>query len=281
MPALKPKISVIIPALNEANYIADCLTALAAQTFKPFEIIVIDNNSADETAIIAAGFPGVKVLHEPKQSRFLATHKAFLAAKGNIIARTDADSRPDPDWLASISKALSPGTLSALTGPFYYHDLPFSSVIKKGEAYMRAKAASRSVNNMFLAGANMAILKKDWQEVEPKLCGRSDMHEDIDLAIHLQDMGKKIGYDPAMRVATSARRLNVPLKDFYKYMASLGLTYKQHQLNNAFIDKIPLYTYVPLQPLFKVIYRLYNSDLNQVTLSELAKLRDYWVKSPG
>ena len=63
------RVSVIIPAWNEAKHIGDCLRSVAAQSLQPDEVIVVDNKSTDDTAKIAASFPFVTVLR-----RFLYAH---------------------------------------------------------------------------------------------------------------------------------------------------------------------------------------------------------------
>jgi len=85
-----PIISVIIPAANEEKTLPFCLASLKKQTFSNFEVIVIDNNSTDKTAAVAQKF-GAKVVSEKKQGIIYARERGFQEAKGEIIARTDAD----------------------------------------------------------------------------------------------------------------------------------------------------------------------------------------------
>ena len=61
-------ISIVIPAYNEEKYIGDCLRSIVAtRTDEILEIIVIDNASTDDTAMVAQQFPGVHVVHEPQK----------------------------------------------------------------------------------------------------------------------------------------------------------------------------------------------------------------------
>lgn len=84
------KISVIIPAFNEENFLPKCLESLKKQDFKDFEIIVVDNNSKDKTSEISKKF-GVKILKEKNQGAAFAREAGFLKARGKIIATTDAN----------------------------------------------------------------------------------------------------------------------------------------------------------------------------------------------
>src|SRR5437764_1091468 len=96
-----PKISVVIPAFNEEAYIGKCLDAIQRQTFQDFEIIVVDNNCTDKTAEIAKKY-NAQVVQETTQGLTYAREKGFSVARSEIIARTDADSTPDPTWLQII-----------------------------------------------------------------------------------------------------------------------------------------------------------------------------------
>jgi len=99
-------VSVVIPAYNAADSLPACLAALQQQTFPPREIIVVDDASTDQTAKLAAGY-GVRVLQPAgRRGPAAARNAGAQAAQGDLIAFTDADCAPDPEWLAE------------LTGPF-------------------------------------------------------------------------------------------------------------------------------------------------------------------
>ena len=99
----QPKITVIIPALNEAGVIGECLTALEQQDYprEAFEIIVVDNGSTDGTVEIAREYRAT-VLNEPRRSAYFARNTAIVRSTGDYLAFTDADCRPEPRWLSSF-----------------------------------------------------------------------------------------------------------------------------------------------------------------------------------
>ena len=102
MKTLPPIISVIIPAFNEQEHLPSCLRSLKNQkTSLPYEVIVIDNNSDDNTFKIAKSFR-VNVLSEKTRGRSHARQKGAMKAKGEYLAFTEADCEVPHDWLQSL-----------------------------------------------------------------------------------------------------------------------------------------------------------------------------------
>ena len=97
------RLSVVIPAHNEAVVIGACLRSLAAQDFaSAFEVIVVDNGSTDETPVIAASL-GARVIREQRLGVCWARQSGTLAARGQIVVSTDADTTFDAGWLSNIN----------------------------------------------------------------------------------------------------------------------------------------------------------------------------------
>lgn len=84
------KISIIIPVKNEENKIEQCIGAVFNQTLKPFEAIVVNGHSTDNTVENAKKFP-VKVVYENYGTVGGARQVGLENAEGNFIAFTDAD----------------------------------------------------------------------------------------------------------------------------------------------------------------------------------------------
>ena len=107
------KLTVIVPAFNEASYLAATLDAIQAaatelRTCSAAEIdtIVVDNNSVDETAAIARG-KGVTVVHEPVQGIARARNTGARHAQGDVLVFVDADVNMPCTLLAAIHTAMS------------------------------------------------------------------------------------------------------------------------------------------------------------------------------
>ena len=102
-----PTASIIIPHYNGRHHLADCLGALAAQTCRDFEVILVDNGSTDDSvAYTRAHYPWVQVVELGRNTGFTgACNAGYAAARGEIIVLLNNDTAVAPDWLAAILAA--------------------------------------------------------------------------------------------------------------------------------------------------------------------------------
>ena len=105
---MPPRIVVVIPCRDDADYLDACLSALDRQTRRPDAVIVVDNASTDATADVARAH-GATLLREERVGIWPAAARGYddAAASADIIARVDADSRPHPDWVARLERAFA------------------------------------------------------------------------------------------------------------------------------------------------------------------------------
>jgi glycosyltransferase involved in cell wall biosynthesis len=106
-----PYLSVIIPIYNGEADLPGLLSCLVAQTYPRdrVEYLIVDNGSTDETFTLLQNFEtqeiNLKVLQENTiQSSYAARNVGILAARSPFLAFTDADCRPEPDWLINLIK---------------------------------------------------------------------------------------------------------------------------------------------------------------------------------
>lgn len=113
-----PLFSVIICSYNGAAVIGDCLKALKKQSWgRRIEIIVVDDNSSDNTATIAQSFKGVRVKRNPHNMGPAASRNVGInMASGDIIAFTDDDCRPSPSWIRELWKGYSSDSIVGVGG---------------------------------------------------------------------------------------------------------------------------------------------------------------------
>jgi glycosyltransferase involved in cell wall biosynthesis len=127
-------LSVIVCAHNEAGYLGACLHSLLAQSRPPDEIIVVNNDSSDETGGVAAGIAGVRVVDEPRRGLVVARETGRRAATGDILVYVDADCRAPFQWLEKIERRfLKRPSLIALSAPYRFYDWHL-----RGRALIRA-----------------------------------------------------------------------------------------------------------------------------------------------
>ncbi|MGF1496385.1 MAG: glycosyltransferase family 2 protein [Elainellaceae cyanobacterium] len=104
----QPFVSVVIPVYNDSKRLQLCLQALAEQTYPSdiYEVIVVDNASTDDIKSAVQPFPQVVLIHESRPGSYAARNKGIATAKGDILAFTDSDCVPAPDWIKNGVKHL-------------------------------------------------------------------------------------------------------------------------------------------------------------------------------
>lgn len=98
------KVSIVIPVFNEEEYISDCIDSLLNQDYPPkeYEIIVVDNNSSDNTLRIVNKYKNVSVVTEYMRGASAARNKGIKLARGEIIAFVDGDTIIPRGWVNNI-----------------------------------------------------------------------------------------------------------------------------------------------------------------------------------
>lgn len=96
-----PFVSVIVPVYNDPEEIRTCLESLMAQTYPEdrYEVIVVDNDSTDNTPDVIREFPVYLEFERDIQGSYAARNTGISAADGEILAFTDADCDPHPTWI--------------------------------------------------------------------------------------------------------------------------------------------------------------------------------------
>ncbi len=105
-------VSIIIPVYNDYERLVNCLEILHRQTYPRSltEILVVDNGSHPRLNLSPARFPLVRLLRESTRSSYAARNTGIAAACGDVLAFTDADCTPYPDWLEQGVQALTAST---------------------------------------------------------------------------------------------------------------------------------------------------------------------------
>ncbi|MBG6191459.1 cellulose synthase/poly-beta-1,6-N-acetylglucosamine synthase-like glycosyltransferase [Arthrobacter sp. CAN_A212] len=243
-------VSIVIPAYNEESVIRQCLIAAIYQSVPADEILVVDNRSTDGTNGIVRQmqleYPEsrIKLLEYSSEQGLIPTRNfGFDNAAGTIIGRLDADSVPEPDWVEQVLAGFLDSGVAAATGPVVYYDMPMRRWGLKADDRLRQLVLKLARNQYhFLFGSNMAIRRTAWEQIRDSTCRdqADEMHEDIDLSLHLAEHDLMIRYLPTMISGMSARRLEDSPKDYRYYVTRFDRTYKAHQINKRILKIPPL-----------------------------------------
>ena len=119
-------ISVIIPCFNSEQFIGRAIESVLKQTYKNYEIIVVDNNSSDNTTGIIYDYMNrcpnkIKVLHEYKKGAPAARNKGLYEAKGEWIQFLDSDDELLPDKLKQQIEVADSSEADVVTGSSYIY----------------------------------------------------------------------------------------------------------------------------------------------------------------
>jgi glycosyltransferase involved in cell wall biosynthesis len=189
-------ISVVIPARNAAATIPRTLEALRTQDLDgPFEVIVVDNGSDDDTAAIAER-AGVTVLRQGRARPGAARNRGVEAAAATRIAFTDADCFPEPGWLSAGLRALEDADLvqgAVVADPFTPRH-PFDRTVEFGGATALFETANLFVRRDAFERAGGF---SDWAAAaidEP-------FGEDAVFGWDAQRRGARVAFAPGARVA--------------------------------------------------------------------------------
>jgi glycosyltransferase involved in cell wall biosynthesis len=199
------RFSIVVPAYNEAAYLGRALDSLLHQDYNGrYEVIVVDNNSTDGTAAIAAQY-GVSVVKEPQQGVCAARQRGVDCATGEIIISTDADTTQPRDWLRTIDARFSESErVVAVAGPCRYQDPSWWA-----KAYpillfgLVAKIYALTGFVFYVSATNIAVRRTAFPGYDLKLTQGGD---ELDLVRRLRRRGH-VSWERQNVVTTSARRL--------------------------------------------------------------------------
>ena len=192
-----PFVSVIVCSYNGARTVAACLDSLGKLNYPHYEVILVDDGSTDDTAYVAAQFPGVHYIHQSNHGLSHARNTGAAAAKGEVLAYTDSDCMSDVDWLYYLIGTLVSGDYAGVGGP---------NVPPPAQNWIQAcvAAAPGGPSHVLLTdtvaehipGCNMAFYRWAFETVggfDPEYRKAGD---DVDFCWRLQQAGHVIAFSP-------------------------------------------------------------------------------------
>ena len=105
-----PEISIIVPVYNTARYLPRCIKSIQAQTFGSFELLLIDDGSADESLSVCRSFAQsdsrIRVMESEHKGVSAARNLGLRSAKGRYIMFCDSDDFTAPEWAECLYRAI-------------------------------------------------------------------------------------------------------------------------------------------------------------------------------
>ena len=203
----RPTLSVVVPVKDDAAELDACLFALARQTDLADEIIVVDNRSRDDSAVVAASH-GATIVTCAEPGIPAASAAGYDAASGDIIARLDADGIPAESWTAQIRDTFHRRPdIDAVTGGARFADGPTWLRGPLAWSYLAAyqAASAPALGHPALFGSNFAMRAEAWRAVRDSVHRHDQrVHDDFDLAYHL-GREHRIRYQPGLDMTIAIR----------------------------------------------------------------------------
>lgn len=199
------QLSVIIPHLNEPNDLRKCLLSLDAQRDDgiPFEIIVVDNGSAEMPVAACLDIPNLRLEREGVPGPGPARNLGANLAQADLLAFIDCDCIAQPGWVRAIVDLMAKRPDIDLLGgdiAILHTDPEHPSAIESYESIYSYRARAYVEKYGFAATGNMAVRKRVFQSVGP-FGGISTM-EDTEWGQRATAKGYKIAFLPEAKVLT-------------------------------------------------------------------------------
>ncbi|MGB1253640.1 MAG: glycosyltransferase [Candidatus Promineifilaceae bacterium] len=201
---LLPYVSVVIPAFNAEKIIAPCLFALANQSYPRdrFEVLLVDDGSADQTALVGRKH-GAHVVSLPhNQGRSAARNAGAAAANGEILLFTDADCEPTSNWVADmIAPFQADATVVGVKGAYYCKQRSLIARFTQLELEDKYAELSRHTTISFI-DTYSAAYRRDIFLANGGFDSTLNysLLEDQDFSFRLAAQGVKLVFAPAARV---------------------------------------------------------------------------------
>lgn len=201
------RITVVVPTHNRPDTLRQCLAALGSQTLAAHEVIVVDDGpSGSAQTLIAGEFPEVHYLAQPHRGPASARNVGLRAATGEVVAFTDDDCVPPPDWLEQLAGgyARHPGVVGVGGGLIAPPTLLRSNVFAQYERYIYThsyhagpveqrggfECPAGSTANMSYTRSILAVVG-GFDAGFPVAAG-----EDADLKLRITRLGRQLLYVP-------------------------------------------------------------------------------------
>ncbi|MFP4346334.1 MAG: glycosyltransferase, partial [Anaerolineales bacterium] len=196
--ARRPEYSVIVPAYQAADVVGACVEALAQQSLpRPrYEILVVDDGSTDETAVVARAAGADRVFVIAHGGPAAARNAGIEAARGAILLFTDADCLPARDWLLRMTAPFKAPGVSGVKGAYRTEQQEIVARLAQCEFEERYDLLARQETIDFVDAYAAAFRRSALDEG-----GTFDVaftqanNEDVDLSYRLAEAGHRLVFN--------------------------------------------------------------------------------------
>lgn len=220
------EISLYIPCFNAEKTIAQCIAAVLNQTYPPQEIIIVDDGSTDNTALIASGYNAQIIKHRKNLGLAESRNTGVSNSKYEYIASLDADCVPDLDWIEKLTKNFASYNIAGAGGRLIETNV--NTIADKWRAQHLAQSWGNKpiINPRQLFGNNAMFRKSALLEVGLYNAKYKTNAEDYDISQRLIKRGYTLIYDPEAK-AKHIRKDNIySVMDLYSRYYFFGYTRK-------------------------------------------------------
>ncbi len=213
--------SLVIPCYNEQDYLKNCLNSVLAQRTAFNEVIVVDNNSTDQSKNIALSYKGVRIVTCQEQGIAAARSLGFRKATGDVVCRIDADTILDESWLEEVINQIEVLGYDAVSGPTGFYDSKNQRLCRLVLDLSYFRFNKVLIGHWPLFGSSMAIKKSHLPLLQVNDPG---ILEDLDLSLRLGS-GSMVGMSNQLDAKVSMRSAHLGLASAVKYMIRWPRTY--------------------------------------------------------
>jgi GT2 family glycosyltransferase len=197
-PSITHTYTIIVCTRNGASRISACLHAIDTLTGGPYETIVVDDGSTDQTAeIVSKTFPHMLLLIIPPSGLSAARNLGAEAATGEILVYTDDDCLPDIEWISRLDRAFQNPDIAAAGGP----NLPPKANCTEEAIISSAPGAPSHVllddiRAEHLPGCNIAVRREAFHSIGGFNPVFRTAGDDVDFCWRLRDANYELGFVP-------------------------------------------------------------------------------------
>ncbi|KAI1292703.1 Cytochrome P450 3A29 [Halotydeus destructor] len=263
-----PRVSVLVPARNEEEYLADCLLSLANQEYDNYEILVMDDASTDKTYEIAQTlsqtYPRITVHQSAKLpdgwfGKSHAVNRLIKKATGDLILMTDADAVHRPNSIGFAVKNMADYDCDFLSGWGRQECASLSAKLLLPIGWIMAafnpyssKALPLKSTFAFAVGSYICCKRQALDDIGGMFKVRQSICEDYALANNFRLSGYKTAFVPIVNVMTIGDKYEYNKKIFLRYSRVAAAAMQENFLPSLCI-LLPLIISVYIVPSISVI----------------------------